>query len=477
MSVTTAIVLDKRRVSKKTGTYPVCLRVTFKRDPRRYPIGISLSERDFEKLSSPHLGEKLRQIRESCEKEEERAKTIIKNLRKFSFDAFRDEFLAYKPGRKRKSPSKPASLSLDDGQPIFASADGAAAGPRPGDIKRVNFKNQFGKRKYPAQKSDIDFQSLGEVARHYGAYIRKLEAQERIGTVNCYMCSLMSLLDFRPNLYFSEITELELYRYEKWMESKGNSITTISLYIRCLRHIFNVAISKKLIDRDIYPFGPEKYVIPAGRNIKKAVGIDDIQRIYEYYSPDSNKMMYRDFWIFIYLSHGMNVKDLAMLKYHNIDGQFIRFYRAKTVNTSRANPQLISVYCSEEINQLITRWGNSDKNPGNYIFPILSVGQDAHEQRYKIQLFNKLINRYMYEIGAELGISRKLSTMAARHSFSTQLKRTGISAEVIQELLGHKNLKTTMNYLDSFDDETKAKQVENLLPFRKKLEKVEGAKG
>jgi len=153
----------------------------------------------------------------------------------------------------------------------------------------------------------------------------------------------MSLLDYRPNLYFVDITELELYRYEKSMESKGNSITTISLYIRCLRHIFNVAIAKKLIDRGLYPFGPEKYVIPAGRNIKKAVGIDDIQRIYEYQSLDSNKIMYREFWIFIYLSNGLNVKDLAMLKYENIDGQFIRFYRAKTVNTSRANPQVLSV--------------------------------------------------------------------------------------------------------------------------------------
>ncbi len=320
----------------------------------------------------------------------------------------------------------------------------------------------------------MDFRALGEVASHYGVYIRKLEAQDRIGTVNCYMCSLMSLLDYRQNLYFADITELELYRYEKWMESKGNSITTISLYIRCLRHIFNVGIAKKLIDRDLYPFGPEKYLIPTGRNIKKAVGIDDIQRIYEYHSPDANKIMYRDFWILIYLSNGMNVKDLAMLKYENIDGRFIRFLRAKTANTSRTNPQLISVYCSEEVQQLIARWGNPDKSPANYIFPILAIGQDAYERRHKIQLFNKLINTYMYEIGAELGITRKLSTMAARHSFSTQLKRTGISVEAIQELLGHKNLKTTMNYLDSFEDSSKAQQVENLLPFKKKLHTIEG---
>jgi integrase/recombinase XerD len=194
----------------------------------------------------------------------------------------------------------------------------------------------------------------------------------------------MSLLNYRPQLRFSDITELELCRYEKWMDANNKSVTTISPYICCLRHIFNVAIAKKLIDSDLYPFGPEQYLIPTGRNIKKAVGIGDIQSIYEYQSPDANKMMYRDFWIFIYLSNGMNVKDLAMLKYENIDGQFIRFYRAKTVNTSRANPQLISVYCSKEIKQLIARWGNPDKNPDNYIFPILAIGQDTHDRRYKI---------------------------------------------------------------------------------------------
>jgi integrase/recombinase XerD len=475
MSVTTAIVLDKRRTSKKTMNYPVCLRVTYKRDSRRFAIGLVLSEKDFGKLSSPNLGEKLREIRENVKKEEERAKTNIKNLRKFSFEAFSDEFLAFRPGRRRKTSSK-SSPFLEDGQPSFPMTTVSSAGlPPDGGIKRQNFKNQFGKRKYPVQKSDFDFRALGEVASHYGVYIRKLEAQDQIGTVNCYMCSLMSLLDYRPELRFSDISELELYRYEKWMESKGNSITTISLYIRCLRHIFNVAIAKKLINRDLYPFGPDKYLIPTGRNIKKAVSIEDIERIYEYQSEDRIKMMCRDFWLFIYLCNGMNVKDLAMSKYENIDGRFIRFLRAKTANTSRTNPQLISVYCSEEVQQLIARWGNSDRSPANYIFPILTIGQDAYERRHKIQLFNKMINTYMYEIGADLEITRKLSTMAARHSFSTQLKRTGISVEAIQELLGHKNLKTTMNYLDSFEDSSKAKQVENLLPFKKKPQQISEA--
>jgi site-specific recombinase XerD len=55
--------------------------------------------------------------------------------------------------------------------------------------------------------------------------------------------------------------------------------------------------------------------------------------------------------------------------------------------------------------------------------------------------------------------------MAARHSFSTVLKRSGASIEFISESLGHSNLKTTENYLDSFEDETRKKYSDVLTNF------------
>ena len=277
---------------------------------------------------------------------------------------------------------------------------------------------------------------------------------------------MTSLLDYRPQLRFTEITELELYKYEKWMKEKGNSVTTIGMYLRCLRHIFKAAIAKKIISQDDYPFGAEAYRIPSSKNIKKAINIEDIQRIYEYQSDNVTEMMCKDFWFFIYLGNGMNVKDLAQLKYADIDGSFIRFIRAKTIHTTRHDPEIISVYCTDEIVDFIREWGNPDRNPKNYIFPILEPGLDAYGRRHKIQLFTHLINEKMFGLQQALGLDKKITTMAARHSFATQLKRSGLSPEAIRELLGHKDLKTTMNYLASFDDEAKAKQAQNLLPFK-----------
>ena len=68
----------------------------------------------------------------------------------------------------------------------------------------------------------------------------------------------------------------------------------------------------------------------------------------------------------------------------------------------------------------------------------------------------------MENIRSELKIDQKLGTYVARHSFSTILKRKGISSEFIKESLGHSSLVTTENYLDSFTDDVKLEYA-NLL--------------
>ena len=67
-------------------------------------------------------------------------------------------------------------------------------------------------------------------------------------------------------------------------------------------------------------------------------------------------------------------------------------------------------------------------------------------------------------IGEDIGYDKPLTTYAARHSFATILKRSGAPTELISESLGHKSLKTTEAYLDSFEDKTRRKFMENLIP-------------
>lgn len=69
----------------------------------------------------------------------------------------------------------------------------------------------------------------------------------------------------------------------------------------------------------------------------------------------------------------------------------------------------------------------------------------------------------MKRIAGKVGIKKLVTTSVARHSHATILKRTGASMEFISEQLGHSNLSTTENYLDSFEDDVKRKFTEKLL--------------
>jgi integrase/recombinase XerD len=72
----------------------------------------------------------------------------------------------------------------------------------------------------------------------------------------------------------------------------------------------------------------------------------------------------------------------------------------------------------------------------------------------------------MKRIGKSLTLGVNLTTYAARHSFATVLKRSGAPTEFISESLGHKDLRTTENYLDSFEDNVKESYQKQLLNFK-----------
>jgi integrase len=254
------------------------------------------------------------------------------------------------------------------------------------------------------------------------------------------------------------------------------SKSTQGIYLRSLRAIFNEAIADGIITKEkCYPFGRRKYQIPTARNVKKALKVDQIEKIYFYEPTCESESRAKAFWLFCYFANGINPKDVALLKYKNIQGEYLVFDRAKTERTARTEPKPITIYVNEDMAAIIRELGNKDKNPERYIFPILYDGVTPLRQYDLIQLFIRSINDWMVKICEKLGIDKKATTIVTRHSFSTIMKNAGASTEFIQEALGHTDKRTTENYLDSFEKEIKKEFSAKLLPFKKHLEESKHA--
>lgn len=389
------VILDERR-EKSEEKYPLKLRVTYARIRKYYNIGIDLTKQQYQSLPTSKL-EALRDVRTKIKAWEVKAENIYKQLPEFTFKEFEKVFLAKQM-----------------------------------EVKPVDVYSKFTE------------------------YVNKLKAESRISTSQSYNCALVSLKSYKSKLSFEEITPDFLNGYERNMLKDGKSTTTVGIYLRSLRTIYNLAIDSGLVNRELYPFKKKKFQIPAGENVKKALTLAEIEMIFKYDTVAGSSMdKAKDFWIFSYLCCGLNLKDICQLRYDQIDGDKLFVVRAKTRLSTKGNQKSLTIFLSPEVKEIIKKWGVTAITPKTYIFDILTEGISPLRERELIQYFNKLVNKYMKKIGEDLGIKKPITSYSARHSYATVLKRLGVSVEKISESLGHKSTETTQSYLDSFEDDVR----------------------
>lgn len=397
------ILLDTRR-KKKEDNYPVKLTVYFDGEKKRYKTGIDLTEDDWKKLNSPNLrDDSLKIIRRKIELRRKNAEEILEKLDGFTFTEFEEIFF----GEKKLRKSTRLSAVFDD-------------------------------------------------------YIKILEAEDRIGSAECYKTTVSSLIKFRGDIKVNEISTDYLQAYEKYMITNGKSPSTVGIYLRQLRCIINLSIKKGVFPLNRYPY--RNYSIPSARNIKKSLSEDQVKTLFNYGAANERLQRALDFWLFSYVSNGMNIADICLLKKKDINGCFFSFHRAKTINTKKKDLRPIKVPLLDFTLKVIEKWGC--KNPNSiYLFPILEEKLTAKQIKERIKRFTKWINDGMSEISEDSGLEIKIRTYEARHTHSTILKRKGVSTEVIKENLGHSSVLTTESYLDDFTDDFKMENAKKLLDF------------
>ncbi|NIJ56152.1 site-specific integrase [Dyadobacter arcticus] len=325
--------------------------------------------------------------------------------------------------------------------------------------------------------------------------------QGRIGNATSYLSAAASLIRFSESftiiqrheylnfiapkgktvaaedlvMKFEHLTPQLLTIYERWMLKHGKaakskkgkalpaSLTTVGIYGRHIRSVFNDAIENGIVGRDLYPFTKNRYTIPAGNNTKKALTKVEVLKIMEYQCTPGMEQRSRDLWVFSYLCNGMNINDICRLRWEDIQADKLTFVRQKTARSRKSNQTRIKVTLFPETLSIIDRWTNGDRHPRKHVFPFLENDMEALRERIIISQVIKITNQYMRGIAKELKIERDVNTYSARHSFATILLQSEAPLAFISQSLGHTSISTTESYLGSFDDEKTKKYLSALL--------------
>lgn len=386
---------DSRYKKKSSTTYPIRLVVTFERNGKtvqKYlPTGHSFTKPEWKKMTGKRPGDDFRNEFMELTTVKDKANGMIRQMHPFEYERFLAKF---------------AGEAVKNG-------------------------------------------SLEEAFKEYMVILKQ---KDRVGTASAYSCANVSLQSFAKDqnltLMIGGITKATLEAYQAWMQENGKSWTTIGMYLRCVRALINRAINAQEIPSEAMAFGTgeKKFQIATEKGTKEKLDPHEIGALLGFRSDRKELMQSKDLFVFSLWGNGMNVKDICQLKYQNVQGSNLFFRRAKTFGKKLDKTQ-ITVELRPIMQDIINRHGNPARTPETYIFPILSPGLPALEQkRLKDQLIKKM-NVHLEIIAKECGIEKNLTTMVARHSFATLLMHDNRSAEQIRDLLGHTDIKTTQNYL------------------------------
>jgi integrase/recombinase XerD len=296
--------------------------------------------------------------------------------------------------------------------------------------------------------------------------ISELTDKGKIGTSDWYKCAKISIEKFaKKDMKFADITSAWLEKYEANLLKEGKEYTTISINMRALRAIMNLGLRDGIITSGQYPFSIKnngKYQIPEGKGRKIALSTAQLIKVFNY-PVSADAEIWKDLWIFSFYCNGANIGDILRFKNENLVGNYIEWYRKKTISTDKDKSKIRAVL-TEEMQEIINRWGNRDKRPGSYIFKILTPGLSPAQESATIKNTLHTINKKMKAIGKALGYG-DITTYWARHSWASISRHEGVSLFGISKGMGHKNLSTTQIYLDSLSDD-ELKNNAALLPRR-----------
>ncbi|WP_212220114.1 site-specific integrase [Carboxylicivirga linearis] len=298
----------------------------------------------------------------------------------------------------------------------------------------------------------------GKFYSYISAHAQTLRETNHIGNAICYerLMNILSLFDKKiEERVFGEIDIKYVKQFDVYLQKRGNSGNTRKFNFKTLRSILNKAIQDGEASESTYPFGK------GGFQISKLE--EETQKRYlpnEYLSLLKNSCAIRpvneyarELFLLSYYCYGISFVDMAHLKNKNIftlnGGRYIVYKREKTKTQPKVKP--IQIKITEEIQSLIDSLCMYRAPINDYLLPIVTVDHEGEKLYMHIKNKSKRYNEYLKNLGKDLEFEFNLTSYVSRHTMAMQLQSNSIPREIISQILGHSDLKTTNTYLDSLD--------------------------
>ena len=315
----------------------------------------------------------------------------------------------------------------------------------------------------------------GKFLDYANKIIKDLKETGHNGTGKVYEAAIYNLSLFDPKLKSRLLQEIDIkyvHAYNSFMEKRGWVGNTRLHEMKTLRAILNRAILEKECTANFYPFGKGGFPISslAEETRKRYLSEESLKKLIGTKSNNKKNEEARLLFIFSYLCFGMSYVDMANLKKDNIitenGKEYIIYKRHKTEHNK--NAKFIKIPLGKDLKEILEWFSNNGKLLGDHILPLMTIDCTGDKLYDHLQRRRAKYNNYLRRLATEFELPEKITRYVSRHSMAMTLQDDGTPREIISQIMGHKDLKTTNVYLDSFGNE-KIEEVTNKSLYKNRI--------
>ncbi|MGB0431555.1 MAG: tyrosine-type recombinase/integrase, partial [Bacteroidia bacterium] len=274
----------------------------------------------------------------------------------------------------------------------------------------------------------------------------------------------LKLIDFinggeKSDLPFENISVKTLNDFEHWLKAKELKTNTVYGNLKTLRTIYYKAENEEIFETRKNPFRRKKLV--QAKTTKKALSLEEIKLLENCQLSDDQLELARDMFLFSFYCSGLRWGDVCTLRWANIEGDVIKVIPRKTIRTTNA---VMKIALHPKANSIIKKY-RGDRGLRDWIFPLIEGEPEPNKIIGILGSKNAITNKLLKYVASTARVKKPISFHMARHSYATLAIQKNAPLQVISQLLGHSDLKTTQVYLKELDNDVTNAAHLNILDY------------
>lgn len=293
-------------------------------------------------------------------------------------------------------------------------------------------------------------------------HLETLESEEKLNRLSADSAWISYIHQYckSKQLSFQEIDERFLKNLKTHLKIKQSlSETTVMNVFVLIRLLFNRAIKNKVVSKELYPFGGDKFKIKFPETIKIGLSERELMILENTKKLSSRERHSLNIWLYSFYFAGMRVSDVLLTRWSQIYDGRLHYRMGK-------NGKLLSLKIPSKVHKILKQYIGDKNHENDFVFPEMKKADlsNAKDVFNKLKTVTKKFNDSLKKIAVKNCIRKKVTMHIARHSFGN-IARDKIHPLMLQKLYRHSGLKTTINYQANFIHKEADEALENVIDF------------